>query len=160
LSFTLAHRPYSMARLLAFILLTSLGIVAVASARSEGGSASGAGVSAASWTVTDECPLPDRPLGLAPPKYLLWALCLYMIATQLVFWLGYVVCGNALGFNHTPPYAGGGSAPGESPPIVRATGLTSPHASALAHQNATVSAAAAAAHQNGAAKNGGATRRV
>ena len=121
---------------------------------SENGSASDAGPTAASWDLSDDCPLQNDPLNLAPPEFLLWALTVYMVATQLVFWLGYVLMGNAFGFSHEPPRVPNA---GQSPPIIRATGLTSPHAAAIAHQNAQVFAAA---HKNGAAKTVEGTRRV
>jgi hypothetical protein len=35
----------------------------------------------------------DRPLGLPPPQFLLWALAIYMVGTQAVFWVGYIFCG-------------------------------------------------------------------
>ena len=112
--------------------------------KSEGGSTSGGGVDLASWKDGDECPLPDMPLGRAPPQFLLWSLCIYMIGTQVVFWVGYVVCGNICGFMHTAP-----SLQGASPPIVRAGGLSSPHVSAVAQQGAAQSVKVAA-HSNGA----------
>ena len=121
---------------------------------SEEGSASGAGPSAASWDLSDDCPLQNDPLGFAPPKFLMWALGVYMVATQLVFWLGYVFMGNAFGFSHEPPRL---TQPGESPPIIRGAGLTSPHAAAMAHQNAQVSAAT---HLTSAAKPAEGTRRI
>ena len=95
-------------------------------------------------------------MGFAPPKFLMWALGLYMVATQLFFWLGYVVMGNAIGFSHLPPQV---SVPGASPSIIGAGGLSSPHLAAMAHQNAQISAAASG-QQNGAARHVEGSRRV
>ena len=42
--------------------------------------------SGGSWSDGD-CPTTARPLGLAPPQFLMAALAVFMVATQLVFWL-------------------------------------------------------------------------
>ena len=136
-------------------VLCSLCLLPVAG--SDAGSASGPGAVAASWDLGDDCPLPNDPMGFAPPKFLMWALGLYMLATQLVFWLGYVVMGNAIGFSHLPPQD---RVPGaRSPSMIGSGGISSPHLAAMAHQNAQASAAASA-QQNGEARHGEGTRRV
>lgn len=76
-----------------------------------------------------------------------------MVATQFTFWVGYVAMGSALGVSHKPARS---VVAAESPPAIRATSLTSPHAAAVAHQNAQV----AVAHRNNAVKHAKETRRV
>jgi hypothetical protein len=62
-----------------------------------GSGGSGSEAEGGSWDH-DQCPTDARPLGLAPPQFLLWALAVFMIATQIVFWVGYVGCGKLCSF--------------------------------------------------------------
>ena len=97
-------------------------------------SSSGAAAHASAGSKSD-CGDYNEPLGLPPPQFLLWSLCVFMVATQVVFWVGYVVCGNICGFTHTPPKGATPVTPGSAPglsPQVGSGGMTSPHAAAAA----------------------------
>lgn len=38
-------------------------------------------------TTGEDCGHFNEPLGMAPPKFLCWALAIFMVATQVVFWV-------------------------------------------------------------------------
>ena len=82
---------------------------------------------------TSDCGEYNEPLGLPPPQFLLWSLCIFMVATQVVFWIGYVVFGNIFGFTHELPKGATpvtAAAPASPSPRAAAGGMTSTHAAA------------------------------